>query len=310
MGHAEEIVQSLYRALLLRDADDGGLRHHVEFLRAGGLSNLPLLIEGFIKSGEFRNRLVSPEFNTVRSSVMSGPFYDDTPINYVMSIGPACYVSAMLDRWDLRRFAGPFDWMFSSIRLVEHVLRDGFKTFLSRDEMDPVVMENGETRVQHRFYAPMADYMLTGGEPIFFHHNPLDPVKYEHFQRSALRTELTLAERTLLFTVVRNTDTNLKSFHSLVEFLNVKAPDTQVLAILVNEGAATIAPIMTATAVIGRHRAFTMDWLSPITITGFDNYFDEVAIMRAVYRSPMELKSFEGVNVWEYSYHAGAKLET
>lgn len=311
MDNAEDIVRSLYRAILIREGDADGIRHHAAFLRAGhGLSNLSALITMFIKSAEFRNRLISPEFNIVRKGVMSGPYYDETPVNYVMSIGPACYVSGLLDRWNLRRFAGPFDWMFSSIRMVEHVLRDEFRTFLSRDEMEPIAMDNGEIRVHHRFYAPHADYMLTGSEPIFFHHNPLDPEKYEHFQRAAQRTMFALSKRALLFTVVKNTERNVGDFYSLVEFLMQSAPESQVLAILVNEGAADIAPALSPALEIGRHRAFTMNSLGPITIYGFENYLDEITIMRVVFRTPMDLKSFDGVSALEYSYMLGAKLET
>ena len=36
---------------------------------------------------------------------------------------------------DLRKYAGPFDWLYSSADMIRHCLEDGFRAFLDRDQL-------------------------------------------------------------------------------------------------------------------------------------------------------------------------------
>ncbi len=92
-----------------------------------------------------------------------------TPI----SLGPDCLVAAELERLDLRPAAYPFDYIVSSLGMVEHCLDDGFRTFLDPDHMHPL----GGEGAGHRFYAERF-----GIHPVFMHHDM--PRKTNHFRRA------------------------------------------------------------------------------------------------------------------------------
>ncbi len=58
---AEDIISALYEAILERDPDPRGLRHHANALQAG--LSLTGLLKGFLVSEEFRGRFVSASAN-------------------------------------------------------------------------------------------------------------------------------------------------------------------------------------------------------------------------------------------------------
>ncbi|MCQ8276861.1 papain-like cysteine peptidase [Acetobacteraceae bacterium KSS8] len=62
---------------------------------------------------------------------LSGPGAADAePFRHVVGLGSGCWTAQLLKDLDLRRAGGPFDWIFSSPRMVQHCLRDDFATFL------------------------------------------------------------------------------------------------------------------------------------------------------------------------------------
>jgi hypothetical protein len=95
-----------------------------------------------------------------------------TPI----SIGPACTASELLDHLGLRQAAFPFDWIVSSLPMVEHCLDDDFRTFL-----DPTHYRWRTKRgSDHAFYRDKF-----GVDGVFPHHKM--PANLPHFERAVGR---------------------------------------------------------------------------------------------------------------------------
>lgn len=73
-----------------------------------------------------------------------------------ISMGTHCFTASLLQRWGLRSWSGPFDWLFASPSMLTHVLRDDFATLLNRDQYRPTPIEqrvNPEVnRVDHAYY--------------------------------------------------------------------------------------------------------------------------------------------------------------
>jgi hypothetical protein len=95
-----------------------------------------------------------------------------TPI----SLGADCVVAFMLERMGLREASYPFDWLFSSLPMVEHCLEDDFASFLDPSQHEPLTHK----RSDHRLYRDRF-----GIERVFNHHGM--PRELEHFERAVER---------------------------------------------------------------------------------------------------------------------------
>jgi len=71
-----------------------------------------------------RSRRASEEESVCRKHVFK----------FVVSLGSVCFTARFLDGLELRKFKLPFDWLYSSARMVRHVLHDDFRTFLDRSQ--------------------------------------------------------------------------------------------------------------------------------------------------------------------------------
>lgn len=101
----------------------------------------------------------------------------------LVSLGTHCYTSAMLQRWNLRPWSGPFDWLFASPAMVAHCIGDDFRTFLDRSQYEPVPLDqriagHAANRVHHRFYREKF-----GIDFVFNHHDVHLDEDYAYLQR-------------------------------------------------------------------------------------------------------------------------------
>lgn len=110
-------------------------------------------------------------------------------------IGNTCKTAEFLIKNNLRHRAYPYDWIFSSLDVVSHSIKDRFKTFLDKECLYDVSSE----RAKHSFYNQMIKndkslrqhfnectfcYYPPDYECSFFnHHNLQDEKIYEAFIR-------------------------------------------------------------------------------------------------------------------------------
>ena len=66
------------------------------------------------------------------------PIEAPQPFEHVISLGSSCAISLFLRQQRLRVHAGPFDWIFSSARMVAACLDDDFACFLDPAQYAPM----------------------------------------------------------------------------------------------------------------------------------------------------------------------------
>lgn len=105
------------------------------------------------------------------------------------SLGSFCYSAQVLRRNNIRDESNPFDWLFSSVKMVKHCIEDDFNAFLDKSYYYSVNPAEGsdEKRCQHSLYESDDNY------PVFNHHDPLTiDEHHKHFVRSVDRFRKTL----------------------------------------------------------------------------------------------------------------------
>lgn len=114
------------------------------------------------------------------------------------SLGEFCHASALLKTNNIKLASYPFDWIFSSVKMIKHCVEDDFKTFLSKSEYNSN-LSNPEI-CEHNFYGTIVEnYQKIEGldereKVIFNHHNPLvNEEHYAYFQRCVNRFKDLLA---------------------------------------------------------------------------------------------------------------------
>lgn len=120
---------------------------------------------------------------------VSGGSCSDAVVEHVLSLGSRCLVSRVLRDLELRRYTGPFDWVYSSIDMVQQCLQDKFAAFLEPTNMVPSGKSWG-----HKVFGPML-----GRGVVFPHHQPKTEDRVL-FQRAAKRFQEVVrsADRKLL----------------------------------------------------------------------------------------------------------------
>lgn len=148
--------------------------------------------------------LLGTEAMALAPPLMMRGMVASTPMPMVLSLGTHCYTSSLMRRWGLRQAAGPFDWLFSTVPMIAHVLDDDFRTFLDRSQYTPVPPDQraaGPTanRVHHEYYRSRF-----GVEYVFNHHDAHLDADHAHFVRAVERFRQNLAATTpKLFLVTR-----------------------------------------------------------------------------------------------------------
>jgi hypothetical protein len=97
----------------------------------------------------------------------------------VLSIGSLCQTAWQIQNAGLRKFSGPFDWIFSSPYLVADCLEDDFRTYLDRSSY---VRGDSDTQWSPRKYVERF-----GQRVMFNHHNMMIDDDYNKIRRAVDR---------------------------------------------------------------------------------------------------------------------------
>ena len=121
-------------------------------------------------------------------------------IKYVCSLGGRCHTASLLKECSLKKASYPFDWIFSNLNMIIHCIQDDFNIFLNKDYYNLKNQNNLIQKQNHSFYCE------TECEPTFNHHNPLNIVDHQYFQRCCKRFKnlLSTNEFKLFFTMFLN----------------------------------------------------------------------------------------------------------
>lgn len=102
-----------------------------------------------------------------------------------VSVGSFCLGAAVLRRAGLRRWSGPFDWIFSTPGMAAVCIEDDFATFLDPAELVSVPARELGPHATRQCRHPA--YEARFGVPILFnHHDPLGSARDRHYMERAV----------------------------------------------------------------------------------------------------------------------------
>lgn len=290
------LVRAFYRCLLGREPDPQGFEHNVERLHGlGGFRGVEQMLSSFMAGSEFTRRqkerygalsLATEDLHSGDASV---------EISSIVSLGTHCYTSAMLKRNGLKRFSGPFDWVFSSTAMVRHCLEDDFRTFLDRGHYEPVAGEQRKEpshgRCEHRFYRENF-----GVRSLFNHHDAATDEHHGYFARCVERFRSCAAGngRPLFVQCLRERSDAVREFEATVQVLDrVTRGGVLNVFVVAQEPHGGVMPELTLAHEVGHHRLYRLGPVSHWRSLAFDDAMDEVAIVRALRRYPLRLAPAE-----------------
>jgi Putative papain-like cysteine peptidase (DUF1796) len=153
-------------------------------------------------------------------------------IAYTASLGTHCYSAWLLDRIGARKYAGPFDWLFSDLGMITHCIEDNFEIFL--DASKYVVLDQ-HRHYGHTFYGPRFDRTV-----IFNHHDVTEAKDYVHFVRAVERFRRLLSSKgAKIFLCVthpsRVTDRRVKGVSNAI---SARTTDAEILIVSIQSNTA------------------------------------------------------------------------
>ncbi|CAK9114422.1 Uncharacterized protein SCF082_LOCUS53025 [Durusdinium trenchii] len=139
---------------------------------------------------------------------------------HVVSLGCRCSQASVYRDFGQRRYACPFDWIFSSAKMVAHCLQNDFKDFLDRHQyfenaavFDAVGLKPGSAPRERKLIGHQLYSTMTGGVgrgTIFNHRDPLhNDEDYLHMVRCVERFRLVLASEERKLFVMLNLNKQL-----------------------------------------------------------------------------------------------------
>ena len=190
----------------------------------------------------------------------------------VVSIGSQCLTGVMLQNAGLKLFSGPFDWIFSNMRMVCDCIEDDFAAFL--DPREHISIPPAERAVPGTQFAHHALYRARYGlHALFNHSDPTEPATYAYLERCVARFRAVLAsdQPQLLLAISKRSQGGRYAFDRLSKLLD-DAPSVEICAMIVREPGATRQ--LEPWAENGRHRLFELTVTSPMEGIHFADHAD------------------------------------
>jgi hypothetical protein len=146
-SHHTRLVQGTARTLIGRELELDQAEALAKRLGSDG-TEMAAVVSEMLRSEEAR-RYAAPPLLLDAASINARTCF--------ISLGTHCFTASLLQRWGLRSWSGPFDWLFASPSMLTHALDDDFATLLNRRYYQEVPVEerpNGPdvNRVEHLFY--------------------------------------------------------------------------------------------------------------------------------------------------------------
>ena len=152
-------------------------------------------------------------------------------VRYVMSLGSNCVASMTCKDAGLKRFSGPFDWLFVNMETVKDCIIDNFSKFLDKNLYVP---HNYWTRSDRH-----AGHSLYGAN-LFEHHDPRRPAVHAYFTRCVERFQSVLASPHRKLFIMSFLDGRLPdSYQPLIDFyewLKTRTPNFVLFILCYVEG--------------------------------------------------------------------------
>jgi hypothetical protein len=288
---ARRLVRDLYRAILGREPDSEGARAYESLIRKVGTDRaIPKMLKAFRRSAEYRGRADALAVSHINSTLalQGDQLIDGRPVSHLVSLGSFCLPSLICRDNGLRRYSLPFDWIFSTPRMVRDCLADDFAEFLDRSHYRSVSHLRKDPGAEHELYR--ARYDLPA---LFAHRDPTRETDYLYYTRCVTRfRQLMRSEDAKLFWLIGRANHDLTNeFPLLVEALTRATTNFVLLCVELLDptepGLSALVPVTRT----GSHALYRFTPSSYNAQGGFlPDKLDEWTLLRLVYRYKLTLK--------------------
>lgn len=171
-------------------------------------------------------------------------------MTHFISIGPYCEAANILEAHRVRLRSFPFDYIFSSLPMIQHIIQDRCRIFLDKKYLTEkdnatyhsIYSEYIDTEILRRHhYANKVPEMARNmkNRPIFLHHNLVHEGTHQTFQRRCQRLLDVIDNKEKIVFVYYNCYTS--EYNDLIEFAtSFSSPNITILGIFENGGPKTI----------------------------------------------------------------------
>jgi hypothetical protein len=286
---ARQIVSELYRGILKREPDEGGLQAYAAALAAdGSAGHIAEILRAFRTSPEAE--LIADRLRglTVRQRpARLGP------INHLISLGTDCYASFAFKLMGVKRASYPFDWILSTPSMVADVLQNDFCRFLDPKYHRATPLESRRSPLEgvcdHLFYQEHF-----GVDRVFMHRDVTAETDREYYRRAVERFRAVMrSEQTklLLMTNIAARHASAEDFAALCEIIDGQYRNAKLLVLnfqlAVDGDVADVGSRLEREC--GEHQLIEFRSSSKLNGMTFSNWLDDLVIRGIVGQYEMNL---------------------
>lgn len=284
-----EIIDTTYRAILARPADPHGLAAFEQsLLEKGAMEGVLHLVKSLLAGHEFHQLLSSHALHAL--GPQGGRLINGAKVAHIISLGTHCLTSFYLQKFQLRRYSLPFDWLFTSPKTVLHCLENDFAEFLDPRHYASVPKgsrEKPEPGANHLFYRQQH-----GVHDMFAHRDPTDEKDRIYFSRAVgrFRQVMALPDAKLFVMVVRPIHNAVDIFGLLSAQLRAMTQNSAFICVQLRPP--TKQPgchIMRQLHEDGQHALYEFKPSSVELGVGFEEAVDDLMILRLVRQYDIDL---------------------
>jgi hypothetical protein len=271
-SHHVALVQAAAQAMIGRPLD---------LSQAGAMANriahrpgeMQAVVEEFLRANEARQ-------HSAPALLLDAPALKARTC--FISLGTHCFTASLLQRWGLRSWSGPFDWLFTSPGMLVHALGDDFATLLERELYRPVPVESrvdgpDVNRVDHAFYRERHGVAF-----VFNHHDVHLDEGHAYLVRCVerLRAQLVAPTHKTFLLFRRAETTRVEEIIALQRALAARTTNFRLCAFAVASGPPQVLPqaeVLHADGTLSLWRYRPCSAWHPLH---FESPLDEAAVLR------------------------------
>lgn len=286
-----EIVNGCFRALLGRDAGAQGIEYwkkerFQDFLVQGPDEFLLKFMPMILGSQEWYHRHMATAMDAVRAQLLQ-PHYGGANSPFIIGLGSTGYTAAMLKRFNMRRWSGPFDWLSATPDMVREILSEDFAPMLTQEGWESI---DAADRPDERWYRSRNHRLETRhGAPCILHSADMTTEEgLQYMARCVQRFQDAMrgVGNKLLLQVIQEDGEAERHFQETALLLNAMGRHFQyVLVSVLPEDQEAPFPQVEPVLAAGPHRMLRFQPISRIQAAQSADMMDEVVLLRAAFAS-------------------------
>lgn len=284
----QNMIHMMYKLILSRSADTHGLKTYTDLIcNEGALKGSIKVLNSLINSEEYKNLLIDMHKRESKNTFHIEPKKNEEPVQHIISLGTHCLSSYFLKLFGLKSYSLPFDWLFSSPKMIIDCISNNFDIFLKQENFSSIthIRESKEPGADHLYYKNKYNI-----NDIFTHRDPTNEEDYQYFVRTVHRfRDLMKSSDSKLFVMISRDGHNIEeSFENIINTLSNVTTNFSLLCIQLNhptyiEGCSSVSLVKR----IEQHRLYSFTPSSLELGLGFDDEMDNMTIFRLLNTYPI-----------------------